>query len=78
MAGKDQRDEERLTDKQRETIAKLYRTHGMDAILERFGGEPWNLGKVGAEAVIAAEKAHRRAKAKGSTDWAKRFREFAG
>lgn len=73
--GKDQRDHDRLTDRQRETIVKLHNTHGLDAVLERFGGEPWNLTANGYLSIAAAAAKAKRVAAGGGTDWRARFME---
>lgn len=70
--GKELRDEDRLTDKQRETVVNLYRSHGLDAVLERFGGEPWNMTEWSVEAIIRAARPKRRA----GTDWQARFASY--
>lgn len=69
---KELRDHERLTDRQRRTIATLYDSHGLDAVLERFGGDPWNLTHWSVREIREAE----RDKSSAGTDWSKRYEAF--
>ena len=50
--------------------------YGLDAILQRFGGDAFGLTECGVKEIVADARRNRRAKERASIDWDARFREF--
>lgn len=75
--GKNKREEELLTDRQKRTILEMWERDSDEGgvavgfIMERFS--LWDLTPSAIIEIVTAERAKRRAKERAGTDWAKRF-----
>ncbi len=72
--GKTKRDHELLTAKQRQSILMLYERDpdevGVGFVLDRFGGDPWQLTPEAVREIVAQERAKRRSRDRAGVDWA--------